>query len=297
MKKYCNYCNQSLDFNNHHQWMAHRSNCINNPNRAEKFKSISDAQKRRNGTKIYNFNCIKCGKKYKLEVSKHSYEKGNYRKHCSRVCANSHVQTPEQNQRRRSKLKGRMVGINRHRKIKPILMTTCELCKKEFYTKCKKQRYCSRGCARVVNSRKGLAKLASMNIDISAIVKEQYRNGKQVYGGTTLWYEYEDIKVQGTYELLACYILDLHKELGIIKDWEYTNDRFQYLGIDGEHHMYLLDFKVFNNGSSYYVEIKGFKRPNDELKWESVKNKGYQLEIWNFNKIKKNGMGMVVPDW
>ena len=35
------------------------------------------------------------------------------------------------------------------------------------------------------------------------------------------------------------------QEKKIIFDWEYTKDRYDYLGIDNKKHSYLLDFKVF----------------------------------------------------
>jgi len=254
---------------------------------------MSDAKKRRDGTKIYDFYCIKCGEEYELELTRYSYEKNNYRKHCSRVCSNSHVQSHEQNMKRREKLKGRMVGINRYRKIKPVLRRICDFCKNEFFTNNEKRKYCRKVCASRGNIRKAL----SMDIDRSAITKRAYENGKKVYGGLTLWYPYKDIKVQGTYELLTCYILDLWKEIGKIQDWDYTNDRFLYTGIDGEKHTYLLDFKVYNNGNFYYLEIKGYEKKNDRMKWDAVRDKGHHLEIWGWNEIKKNGMGMVVPNW
>ena len=51
------------------------------------------------------------------------------------------------------------------------------------------------------------------------------------------------------------------KELRNIKDWEYTNDRVPYIGVDRKQHTYLLDFKVFNNDNTfYYIETKGYEQ-------------------------------------
>ena len=45
--------------------------------------------------------------------------------------------------------------------------------------------------------------------------------------------------------------------------------------------MYLLDFKVFeNNGDFYYIETKGYKHLNDDLKWEATRREGNRLKIW-----------------
>ena len=97
------------------------------------------------------------------------------------------------------------------------------------------------------------------------------------------------MKVQGTYELKTCNILDKWKNENIILDWEYTKDRISYIGIDNKKHSYLLDFKVFrNDGTWYYLEVKGFERPNDKLKWQSVKDNGYELEIWFEKDIINN---------
>lgn len=50
-----------------------------------------------------------------------------------------------------------------------------------------------------------------------------------------------------------------------------------------------MDFKVFrNDGTWYYLEVKGFERPNDKLKWQSVKDNGYELEIWFEKDIINN---------
>lgn len=35
-----------------------------------------------------------------------------------------------------------------------------------------------------------------------------------------------------------------------------------------------------NDHTFYYLETKGWKRENDERKWESVRNKGYKLDVW-----------------
>ena len=110
----------------------------------------------------------------------------------------------------------------------------------------------------------------------------------KVTGGTTKWIPYKDIKVQGSYEFRTCFILDDWKNLGKIKKWEYTNDRFKYIGIDGKTHNYLLDFKIWNNDDTfYYLETKGYKKPNDDYKWNAIKNLGYDLKIWFNDDILK----------
>jgi len=128
--------------------------------------------------------------------------------------------------------------------------------------------------------------------NLSLAVKKSYENGKPVFGGITRWVEVETthgkIKVQGTYELRTCKILDRWKRDGDIKDWEYTNDRIKYIGVDGKEHFYLLDFKVLDNDENfYYIETKGYERENDKLKWDAVKRRGYELKVWFEEDIKK----------
>lgn len=117
-----------------------------------------------------------------------------------------------------------------------------------------------------------------------------------VTGGTTKWIKYKNISVQGSYEYRACIILDKWKSDGKIRDWEYTNDRVQYVGLDGKNHNYLLDFKVFTyDGGFYYIETKGYKKDVDDLKWAAVKNAGHKLVIWFDNDLKREEdlMGLV----
>ncbi len=118
--------------------------------------------------------------------------------------------------------------------------------------------------------------------------KKAYKNGSQyVAGGTAKWLDYKGIKVQGSYELRMCHILDEMKGKNEIENWEYTNDRFEYVGVDDKTHNYLMDFKVFKENSFYYVETKGYMRENDELKWKAVRDLGYRLDVLFNEDIEK----------
>ena len=87
-----------------------------------------------------------------------------------------------------------------------------------------------------------------------------YKAGKRVFGGTTKWYDYKNIRVQGTYELRACKILDHLKSIGDITAWEYTRDRITYTKECGQISTYLLDFKVWRGDQASYIETKGYIR-------------------------------------
>lgn len=120
-------------------------------------------------------------------------------------------------------------------------------------------------------------------------LKRQYENGRKVYGGTTKWIPYKNIKVQGTYELRTCKILDRWTENRSIRSWKYAPARIKYIGTDGKLHNYIIDFRVNrNDGTFYYLETKGRVKENDELKWKAVRDAGNELIVWFLKNIEEN---------
>ena len=156
----------------------------------------------------------------------------------------------------------------------------CPNCNESFTVGWNKrnQKCCSISCAN--KYRGGWNNHKSVNW--SKVNNRSYANGNnRIGGGKTKWYDYKNIRVQGTYELKTCEILDRWKKEKKIKDWEYTNDRISYIGLDNKKHTYLIDFKIFKNDNSwYYLEVKGYKHKDDQIKWDSVRNKGFHLEVW-----------------
>jgi hypothetical protein len=113
--------------------------------------------------------------------------------------------------------------------------------------------------------------------------------GQKITGGYTKWYNYKDIRVQGSYEVRTCRLLDIWKERGVIKDWIYGHSRFKYFDGEGIEHTYVVDFKVINNDNTFYfLETKGYKRENDDYKWKTVRDLGYNLVVWFLPDIIKN---------
>lgn len=169
--------------------------------------------------------------------------------------------------------------LSQYQKINRI----CPICLNEFITNEKKNQICcSVSCATILKGGWNYSHNKLSSEDWSKIHKKSYANGERIIaGGLTKWFDYNGIRVQGTYELRTCQILDIWKSYNIIKDWEYTKDRVEYIGEDGKNHNYLLDFKVFTNeGFFYYIEVKGYEHSNDPLKWKAVRDKGYKLEVW-----------------
>lgn len=198
---------------------------------------------------------------------------------CSSKCArgfSTKAKRKSINEKISKKLKGDSRCAWNKGKGKKPMEYVCNECGKKIYST-RERKYCSRECT-------------SKNVNWSSVQKKAYADGAQRVGGggRTKWYDYKDIKVQGTYELRTCAILDEWKARKFILDWEYTNDRYQYLWEDGTEHTYLLDFKVFITETEfYYIETKGYIRENDERKWEAVKKLGHELKVWFNEDIKR----------
>ncbi len=220
--------------------------------------------------------CPKCG------LPK-SYEKRN-NKFCSRRCANSRGPRSEEFKRNLSE---KIKSMNPH--IQTV-EKTCPVCKNNYKTRKATQKFCSRECNRINNLQKinGSKKSDYTKMKISKTRKRLFSEGiLDVTGGNTKWVKYKNIKVQGTYELRMCYILDDLKKISKIKDWSYTNDRIEYKNVNGELATYLLDFKIIRNDRTYfYIETKGYIRDNDPYKWKACKEKGIELYVFFDDDIK-----------
>lgn len=211
------------------------------------------------------------------------------RRFCSKKCAKG-FSTKAKRKEINQKVSKKLSHVNHEIFIKKI----CCFCQKEFIIKWSKkyQKCCSISCATRLRGGWKTVHDKLTKKDWSRINKQSYANGHNyVAGGTTKWYDYNGIKIQGTYELRTCKILDVWKQYNIIKDWQYTKDKVQYIGEDNKQHTYLLDFKVITNENfNYYIEVKGYETPNDILKWKAVREAGHKLEVWfdkDITKIEK----------
>lgn len=215
-------------------------------------------------------NCVKCGKQHDGKFGSGKY--------CSRSCANSRERSLELRERVSKKLKN-----------PPLPPIVCGFCGKGFSPKNTKRKFCSRDCARRNNIKLAAEKQKECPPNWSEIHRNAYSKGNNyVAGGTTKWLPYKDIKVQGTYELRMCYILDEMVNLKQISSWGYATDRIKYIDADGAERTYILDFTVVNNdGSFYYIETKGYEKENDQYKWKAVKDLGHQLVVAFEQDIKK----------
>lgn len=249
--------------------------------------------------KLIEKTCPSCNKKFETQDGlKHE------KKFCNKTCSNKKRILSENTKEkiRNSILKRMKDGIHKipiknskefytgtYKNEKKYYFNKCNFCLKEFKidSKHKNQICCSKSCSSKLSWIKGKYK----NSKFSEVQKKAYENGNQkIGGGKVKWFKYKNIKVQGTYELRTCIILDKLKEHNKIYNWEYTRDRVKYFGADGKHHNYLIDFKVWENNPNefYYLETKGLATEKDQLKWSATREKGYNLHVWFLNDIKKN---------
>lgn len=112
MNKECKYCKKNIQYDIPQQLGNHISNCKENPNRKSNKHELLK----------YNFNCLKCCNEYKLELSLNNYNKGKYKKFCSRSCANSRIISEEQKETVSKKLTKdkteKKISKNKQEKIK-----------------------------------------------------------------------------------------------------------------------------------------------------------------------------------
>ena len=309
----CKYCNKWWTTNQSRN--GHQIHCTLNPKKKELELKVKQSNRGKCCKPIsktwVSKICNKCGKEYSVYITKESDFSGRYKKFCSLSCANSR----QHSQQTKDKIGAKVKSVSKQ-KIKSI----CEVCGQEYFKSIltPNRKYCNtcitnrkskqsswhiKNCIQCgkqfvthkINKSlcKGCKSIQSAkHVDWSSIQKQAYASGRNyVAGGTTKWIEVETsngvIKVQGSYQQRMCKVLDRMKELEEIKDWQYTNDRISYVGIDNKEHSYLLDFKVYHTDQSIrYIETKGRVQQNDYCKWQSTRQKGYDLQICFQTDIK-----------
>ena len=209
-----------------------------------------------------------------------SYGSGRF---CSLKCARG-FSTKFKRKEINKKVSLSLIGKN----LKKENIKIC-LCGTSFKPIRSKQKFCSRICGLKFSKKTGWKNHKS--VDWSHINKKAYSEGKnRISGGTSKWTTIETsnglLKVQGSFEVRVCKILDIWKENGRITNWTYSTDRIKYIGIDEKQHTYFIDFKIFDSLGFWYLEVKGFEHPNDKLKWKEVR-KMNRLDVWFKSDIER----------
>lgn len=221
-------------------------------------------------------NCENCEKEHDG-----SYASGRF---CSCKCSRG-FSTKAKRKEINKKISKALIGVP-SKKIKLPVSKICK-CGIEFETKLNSRTYCSKSCSAKFTSR-GWRNHST--IDWNKINSKSYEIGNNfVAGGTTKWIEYKNIKVQGSYEMKVCEILDNLILSGTICAWKYAHTRIKYIGLDEKEHTYIVDFSILDNNGNVekLIEVKGRESEIDPLKWKAAKDQGFILEIWRKKDIFK----------
>lgn len=121
---------------------------------------------------------------------------------------------------------------------------------------------------------------------ISKAMKKAVKENPESYSasnvsGRVKLYEYNGIKLKGTWELIVAMWLDSQS----IK-WTNSIDPFEYEW-NGSTHLYFPDFYL--EDYDLYIEVKGYKRERDLSKWEVLDN----LLVIKDCDIKKIKQGLI----
>lgn len=138
---------------------------------------------------IITKKCLKCGDVFEVNRYDINYIPKKEKTHCSRKCANSHIQTKHQNDKRSAALK----------KSEEYYKKNCELCGKSFIRKRSRQRLCSLFCA----SKLGVSCHKKYNrskneIYFSELCKLKFKNvltNEKIFNGWDADIIIEDLKI------------------------------------------------------------------------------------------------------
>lgn len=90
MVRICPHCHKEVEVRNGQQFGSHLTNCKLNPKVEETINKIKETKKNKHPDsykKVFKLIC-KCGKPFDVFITEYQYKRDNYRKYCSRSCAN-----------------------------------------------------------------------------------------------------------------------------------------------------------------------------------------------------------------
>lgn len=198
---------------------------------------------------IYTLICKKCGKQYILNISKSDFEKGKYKKFCSRSCANSRVKSEE------TKNKVRLSLIKKPDK--------CKICNKEFNKKISHHIYCC--CDECNNVYK----------QIYPRVTEDVRNKLSIAGRKSAQVQSETRRSKN--EKYFCELCEKH-----FTNVDHNNPIFG--GWDADVIIHDIKFAILWNGIWHYKKITKSHSVNqvqnrDQIKIHKIEECGYKPYI------------------
>ena len=270
-------CQCGRKFNNLQKFLGHKTHCRNKAKNEKKkvLKQIDDLIRR---TCYIVLKCKKCNTCFAYRFGSLDF--------CSINCSNSRKHSKET----KNKISETFKHKEKKKKVIEIKIVSeeikCVECGQQFISihsyknNSNFLNFCSKECQN-----------KNIGNKISKSRKQLFEEGKlKLTGGKTQWFDYKDIRVQGSFELRTCKILDKLKDENKIIDWVYAPDRFEYIGEDLKKHTYRPDFKIFVVNKTKYLEVKGHIYDLVEvlLKLQTVRNKGFEIDVWFLQDIERN---------
>lgn len=264
----CKYCNKQYSSNESRN--GHQTWCKSNPNVSQTKLKISSTLRGvfhniEESNKVnYKRLCQKCNNQYDLFISKRAYELGQYKKYCSRSCANSRQWNEQDKQKISTSCKNSSkvkvaAKIRSESYKKPKYKKNCPICGSQFYVteKGSIKKYCKWDCYKL-----------HTKILRKTPVCAGYNHGGGV--GKSGWYK--GIWCDSSWQLAyVLYCLDHKIQIKRNKQaFPYMYNKVQYL--------YYPDFQV----QGQLVEIKGYK----DKKWNYKLSQCNNLKIIDSNSIQ-----------
>lgn len=248
----CKYCGLEFAGDVHYRKViGHVVNCKANPNLQKK---IDDAHQKLKRKKIFEFSCIKCGVSYQIFTTEHQINKGDYRKHCSRKCANGHILSDESKRkisianvgkkyhRIRKKHEDNVNANNSGKNQKSTFALECAVCHNEFETNVKRST-CSIECYHDL---------------LSQIMIKRSIAGQIKSKSTRCIYEFRGKMIRCD-SLMEYACLDwCEKNIDNIIEIERSKLSLEYIVCEKKHR-YIPDFEIVTDTKRILVECKSSK--------------------------------------
>jgi hypothetical protein len=134
MLRTCPHCNKENEYRNHQQFGGHISNCKLNPKREEINRKIKSSLSKLDKNKKIKFEltCKLCESEYKIPMTKNNFNKGRYRKFCSKECSSKYSSSfINDNELKKANCTGcnNTVNIKKRASLSNVL---CEFCKNDI---------------------------------------------------------------------------------------------------------------------------------------------------------------------
>lgn len=263
-KNTCKFCKKEITVEKQQLFASHVSSC--NPNKEERFRKLKETLEKQNPINKYTLKC-KCGKDFDLEIKKSYYERGEYRKTCSKSCASSNIKSEESKKKTSNSIKNSIKSKEAIEKRKGIRNNLSENRKELLLTNSRIRiindyifyvdtcQYCNQ---ELIHKNPGIRKYHS---DCWKKCSGGYKEGsvKNFKSGT-----YKGFYCDSSWEL-AYVIYNLDHNI----KFERNSKGFEYT-YEGKKHNYYPDF-ILEDGT--YIEIKNYKSKLTESKINNFPSK------------------------